>query len=170
MSSSRRGSAQSSAPVPAAAPRRSDMRGHTGRPTPTPTLRKDTQAHAPDVSTLFQAAPSLYPPVQLEPALSLRPPTNTSNVPPPQPPQPSRQDHRDTPGILPRREHPPSSQAEPFQLRRPVDPRHSTSGDPPSRRPIAEELPVESPGAGGLADPEPTANPDSQMPRLRPAQ
>ena len=104
-------SAQPNVPAPATC--RSGMRGRASGPTPTPTLtttpgiRKDTRAHAPGVSTLLQSAPPLHSSVR--PTLSLRPPTNTS-MPPPQLPQRSRQDHRVTQGIPPRREQPLSSQ------------------------------------------------------------
>ena len=104
------GSAQLRVPAPATC--RSGMRGHTSGPTPTPTPgnRKNTRAHAPGVSTLFQPAPSLY--TFVRPTLPLRSPTDTgtSKMPLPQLPQPTGQGRRDTQGILPRREHSSSSQ------------------------------------------------------------
>ena len=135
-------SAQPSVPAPAT--RSSGKRDHTSGPTPIPTPtpipgnRKGTQAHAPGVSTLLPPAPSLHSHAfSVRPVLPLRSPTNTSTnkTPPPQPPQPSWQDHRGTPGIPPEREHPPSSQLA-FSSAQPNVPnlnpvRHDTGSMPP---------------------------------------
>jgi hypothetical protein len=89
------------------------MRGHTSRPTPNPHPHPwKSQGHA-------FARPGREHPLSISSVTVSDCPTravfatsykHTSKLPLPQLPQPSRQDHRVTQGILPRREYSPSSQ------------------------------------------------------------